>query len=344
MTLSAAEKSSMVHHACGSLAGNVGADLNPRSLLRYRGVVQPMQPPRKLGRGLGSLLSARHGFEESTSESDGRLWVSLDLISPSAEQPRKDLDRGLEGLAESLRKHGMMQPIIVTRREDGTFEILAGERRWRAARLAGMKSVPVLERAEPASLGERLELALIENIQREDLNPIERAQACQRLVAEHGYTQERVAERLGYQRSTVANLIRLLELPAELQADVSRETITAGHARALLQLQGTPLQDEAKKRIVEEDLSVRQAEQLCKAWAEHGAEPKHRARPRKPNWVADLQEKLTRELGLRTEVQLHAKGGGKVILHFQDLEQLDRLAQRFSGVSEAQELMEGELA
>jgi ParB family chromosome partitioning protein len=204
-----------------------------------------------------------------------------------------------------------------------------------------MKSVPVLERAEPANLGERLELALIENIQREDLNPIERALACQRLIQEHGYTQERVAERLGYQRSTVANLVRLLELPAELQADVSRETISAGHARALLQLQGTPLQEEAKRRIVEEELSVRQAEHLCKTWAENGATPRYHARPRKPSWLADLQEKLTRELGVRAELSLHAKGGGKLVLHFQDLDQLDRLAQRFGGVTEAQELLEG---
>lgn len=300
-----------------------------------------MNQPRKLGRGLGSLLSTRHGQEAAPTEVDGRLWVPLDQLAPSSEQPRKDLDKGLDALAESLRRHGMMQPILVTRREDGAFEILAGERRWRAARLAGMKSVPVLERAAPADAGERLELALIENIQREDLNPVERAAACQRLIEEHGYTQERVAERLGYQRSTVANLVRLLELPEELLADVSRETITAGHARALLQLQGSPLQAEAKKRIVDEGLSVRQAELLCKQWVAHGATPKHRARPRKPNWVADLQEKLSRQLGVRAELLLLARGGGKLVLHFQDLDELDRVSRRLGGPGEADELLEG---
>jgi len=300
-----------------------------------------MTQPRKLGRGLGSLLSARHGQESSESEGDGRIWVPLQDLSPSSEQPRRDVDRHIEGLAESLRRHGMMQPILVTRRPDGSWEILAGERRWRAAKLAGMKNVPVLERAAPADRGERLELALIENIQREDLNPIDRAQACERLMTEHGYTQELVAERLGYQRSTVANLVRLLDLPSELQDDVSRETLSAGHARALLQLQGNPLQQEARKRMVEEELSVRQAEALCKLWATQGVQPKHRARPRKPSWLAELQEKTSRALGVRTEIALLARGGGKLILHFQDLDQLDRLTRQLGGPSETDELLEG---
>jgi ParB family chromosome partitioning protein len=235
----------------------------------------------------------------------------------------------------------MMQPILVTQSEDGKLEILAGERRWRAAQMAGMKQVPVLIRPAAQSDGERLELALIENIQREDLNPIERGQACQRLIAQHGYTQELVADRLGYQRSTVSNLLRLLELPVELQSDVSRETLTAGHARALLQLQGSPLQSEARKRVLEEGLSVRQTEELCKEWSRKGATPKHRARPRKPAWVVDLQEKVARSLGVRTELQLLSKGGGKLILHFKDLEQLDGFTQRLGGRSEAEELLEG---
>lgn len=300
-----------------------------------------MTQPRKLGRGLGSLLSARHGLESTESEGDGRIWAPLEDLSPSSEQPRRDLDRNLEGLAESLRRHGMMQPILVTRLPNGQWEILAGERRWRAAKLAGMKNVPILERAAPADRGERLELALIENIQREDLNPIDRAQACQRLIQEHGYMQDHVAERLGYQRSTVANLVRLLDLPPELQADVSRETLTAGHARALLQLQGNPLQLEARKRLIDEGLSVRQAEELCKLWAAQGASPKHQARPRKPSWVADLQEKASRALGVRTEIKLLARGGGKLILHFQDLDELDRLTRELGGPSEAEELLEG---
>lgn len=300
-----------------------------------------MSQPRKLGRGLGSLLSTRHGQEEAPTAGEGRLWAGLEELSPSEEQPRQDFERGLAGLAESLRRHGMMQPILVTRRAGGGYEILAGERRWRAARIAGMKQVPILVREATQSAGERLELALIENIQREDLNAIERAQACQRLIEQHDYTQELVADRLGYQRSTVSNLLRLLELPEELQADVSRETLTAGHARALLQLQGNLLQAEARKRILEDGLSVRQAEQLCKDMSAKGATPKHRARPRKPAWVADLQEKTSRRLGVRTELMLLAKGGGKLVLHFQDLDQLDRLTRQLGGPSEADELLEG---
>lgn len=300
-----------------------------------------MTQPRKLGRGLGSLLASRHGSDDSPTDAEGKVWALVEDLRPNHEQPRKDFERGLESLAESLRRHGMMQPILVTKAADGKYEILAGERRWRAARMAGLKQVPILVRQATQSDGERLELALIENIQREDLNPIERAQACRRLVEEHGYSQDLVADRLGYQRSTVSNLLRLLDLPEPIQSDVSRETLTAGHARALLQLQGTTLQSEARKRIVEEGLSVRQAETLCKEWSLKGATPKHRARPRKPAWVVDLQERVARSLGVRTELQLLAKGGGKLILHFDDLEQLDRFAQGLEGPSEAQELLEG---
>lgn len=300
-----------------------------------------MTQPRKLGRGLGSLLSARHGQEEPTPQEDGSLWVPVESLEPSPEQPRREVEKGLEGLAESLRRHGMMQPILVTTGRDGRYEILAGERRWRAARIAGLKQVPILIRPPAQSAGERLELALIENIQREDLNPIERGLACQRLIQQHGYSQELVADRLGYQRSTVSNLLRLLDLPQELQGDVSRETLTAGHARALLQLQGSPLQIEARKRILEEDLSVRQAEALCKEWSQKGASPKHRARPRKAAWVVELQERIARSLGVRTELQLLTKGGGKLILHFQDLDQLDRFTQQLGGTSEAEELLGG---
>lgn len=306
----------------------------------YLDVISDMSNPRKLGRGLGSLLSTRHGQEEAQGDG-GRNWARWEDLQPSSQQPRKDVERGLERLAESLRRHGMMQPILVTRAGDGRFEILAGERRWRAAQLAGLKQVPILIRENTANAGERLELALIENIQREDLNPIERALACRALVQDHGYSQDLVADRLGYQRSTVSNLLRLLDLPEAIQDDVSRETLSAGHARALLQLQGNSLQSEARKRIVEEGLSVRQAEELCKSWSKKGATPKHRARPRKPAWVVDVQEKVSRALGVRTELMLLARGGGKMVLHFQDLEQLDAFTRRLGGASEAEELLEG---
>ncbi len=197
-------------------------------------------PSKRLGKGIGSLLSNKHATDSLGG--DGKLWVSRDEIRPNREQPRIALDKGVERLAESLRRHGMMQPILVTHRPEGGYEILAGERRWRAAELAGMKSVPVILREGTLSGDERLELALIENVQREDLDSIEKARGCSRLMTEYQLTQEEVALKLGYQRSTVANLVRLLDLPIEIQHDVSRETISAGHARALLQLRDSPLQ------------------------------------------------------------------------------------------------------
>ena len=292
----------------------------------------------KLGKGLNSLLSNRHASE--VSDGDGRRWAAVDALRSSSEQPRRALERGLEALSESLRRHGMMQPIVVTELEPGSFEILAGERRWRAARLAGLKSVPIVIREGVRDGGERLELALIENIQREDLDSIERALACERLLETYGMTQEQVAERLGYQRSTVANLVRLLELPQAIQDDVSRETITAGHARALLRLQGSTLQEEAWKSIKEDGLSVRGAEQLCASLEAGKRTPKHQPRPRKPSWAQDMQEKISRALGSRAEQKLHARGGGKVLLHFSDLDELDRLTKGLGLRSEVEELLE----
>jgi len=293
---------------------------------------------KKLGKGLGSLLATRHASESATEGAP--LWVPLDQLRQNQEQPRKDLQKGIKELADSLRRHGMMQPIVATAVKEGGYEILAGERRWRAARLAGLKSVPILVRVSPVSQGERLELALIENIQREDLNAMERASACQRLVEQYQLTQAQVAERLGFERSTVANLVRLLELPEAIQGAVSRETITAGHARALLRLNGNPLQIKALERIAKEGLSVRATEAMCKFMAESGLGPQRQVRPRKPAWVSEMQEKITRSLGVRAEVRLRQKGGGRLILHFQDLDGLDQLTQRWGLHEEAAELLE----
>lgn len=295
--------------------------------------------PKKLGKGLESLLSTRHAGEE-TSSSGGSLWVPVDQLQRNRQQPRKDLERGLEGLANSVRKHGIMQPIVVTRREGGDYEILAGERRWRAAQIAGLKSVPVVVREGVADDAERLELALIENVQREDLNPIERAQACHRLLEEFQLTQEQVAQGLGFNRSTIANLVRLLELPTEIQAGVSRGTISAGHARALLRLSGTPAQAIVYARIEKEGWSVRQTEKSCAQAVKGKLDPTHRPRPRQPPWVSDLQANLARGLGLRSEIQLRRQGGGKVIIHFADLDELDGFARRFELPSETEELLQ----
>ncbi|PCJ54546.1 MAG: hypothetical protein COA70_05345 [Planctomycetota bacterium] len=294
---------------------------------------------KRLGKGIGSLLSNRHGSEEVSS--DGKLWVSLDSLEPNTEQPRIAVDRGIERLAESLRRHGMMQPIVVTLQPEGNYQILAGERRWRAARLAGLSQVPIILREGTLSGEERLELALIENIQREDLDPIEKAKACSRLSKEYGLSQEDVATKLGYQRSTVANLVRLLGLPQEIQDDVSRETISAGHARALLKLSGTPLQAQAWKEIASRELSVREAESLCSEISKGERKPKYGTRGAKPAWAEEFQEKISRRLGLRAELKLHARGGGKLVLHFSEIDDLDRLSKDLDLPSEVEDLLGG---
>ncbi len=293
---------------------------------------------RKLGRGLDSLLT--RGPAEAAA--GGPAWVPLDALEPNPQQPRKDLERGLASLAESIARHGVMQPILVTpAEEDGKYRILAGERRWRASRLAGLKQVPVLIREAVGDAAMSLELALIENLQREDLDPIERALACQELLETHGLTQEEVARRLGYERSTVANLVRLLELPLEIQEHVSRGTLSAGHARALLRLQGRPEQGRILKAALAEGWSVRQTEAACKAAAEGRSRPVRKARPRKPAWANRLQEEITRRLGLRAEVKLLRRGGGQVVLHFADLDELDALARTLELPDEAGELLDG---
>jgi ParB family chromosome partitioning protein len=234
----------------------------------------------------------------------------------------------------------MMQPIIVTIDGDGKYEILAGERRWRAAAIAKQSKVPIIIREGRLSGEERLELALIENIQREDLDPIERASACKRLLDNHQLTQQQVADRLGYKRPTVANLVRLLDLPPDLQADVSRGTLSAGHARAMLQIGDEAGLARAKKEIIDGGLSVRATESLCKRIVAGSLGPSHRARPAKPAWAAELQEKLSRKLGCRAEMKVHARGGGKVVLHFSDLDSLDSVIQGLGLSDEADELLD----
>ncbi|MDP6963000.1 MAG: ParB/RepB/Spo0J family partition protein [Planctomycetota bacterium] len=296
------------------------------------------KPPQRLGKGIGSLLSNRHATD--TAASDGKHWVPHEDLRPSGEQPRLHLDRGIKELAESLRRHGMMQPIVVTQDANGNYEILAGERRWRAAKVAGLVKVPVVIREGSLTGEERLELALIENIQREDLDPIERATACQRLMGEYSLTQQQVADRLGYKRPTVANLVRLLDLPEPLRLNVSRGTLSAGHARALLSLDGEAEMLRAAKEIVDSEFSVRAAESMCKAMAAGKTPPPaHKARPAKPAWAAELQEKLSRKLGCRAEMKLHTKGGGKVVLHFADLDSLDRVVVSLGLNEEADELL-----
>src|SRR5574337_328447 len=208
-----------------------------------------------LGRGLGALLSSTSDGESIESTTD----LPIDSITPNSQQPRKDFnDKALHDLADSLRQSGVLQPIVVRRRGLG-YELIVGERRWRAAKLAGLTHIPAVVRE--ATDAQSLELALVENLLREDLNPMEEAEAYQRLLAEFGWTQEELAARVGKDRSSIANCLRLLKLPAIIQEDLRAGRLTMGHARALLSLTGEAAQLRLREEILAHSWSVRTTEE-----------------------------------------------------------------------------------
>lgn len=265
-----------------------------------------------LGKGLGSLLPDR---------AEDIIAIDVDRIIPGEQQPRKVFkDMALKELAASIKEKGVLQPIIVSRTGDGTFRLIAGERRWRAASLAGLKKIPAM--VKDVSSADSLEIALIENIQREDLNPLEMAEAFHRLIKDFNLSQEELSVRVGKERATVANYLRLLKLPDEIKSFVNDGTLTMGHARAILSIEGRPGQVEAARRIIHKGLSVREAENLAKTW---GAEGKKKSRVRKKDpQIESLQEKLIHSLG--TKVRIHHKGKkGSIEIEYYSLDELERL-------------------
>lgn len=265
-----------------------------------------------LGKGLGSLLPDR---------AEDIIAIDVDRIIPGEQQPRKVFrDAALKELAASIKEKGVLQPIIVSRTGDGTFRLIAGERRWRAASLAGLKKIPAM--IKDVSSADSLEIALIENIQREDLNPLEMAEAFQRLIKDFNLSQEGLSARVGKERATVANYLRLLKLPEEIKTFVNDGTLTMGHARAILSIEGRPGQVEAARRIIHKGLSVREAENLAKKW---GAEGKKKGRIKKKDpQIESLQEKLIQSLG--TKVRIHHKGKkGSIEIEYYSLDELERL-------------------
>lgn len=216
--------------------------------------------PRRLGRGLASLLG-----DDGTVAAAGPVGRSVPItdVHPNPGQPRQRLDEAaLATLADSIRRHGVVQPVVVRVRDGGGYELIAGERRWRAAGIAGLTEIPVVTR--DADAGVRLELALVENMLREDLSPIEVAQACATLIEDFGQTHQQVADRLGRSRPAVSNLVRLLELPEDIQERLDRGELSEGHGRALLMADGPRAQRQLADRVVREGLSVRQTEQLAR--------------------------------------------------------------------------------
>jgi ParB family chromosome partitioning protein len=285
---------------------------------------------RGLGRGLEALLGAAAAHAATPVSSgvtaamvagdDGALrHLPVDLIQRGKYQPRRDIDpESLQELADSIKAQGVMQPIVVRSISDHRYEIIAGERRWRAAQLAGLGEIPCLVRNVPDKAA--IAMSLIENIQREDLNPIEEAAALMRLQQEFELTQQEVADAVGKSRSTVANLLRLMSLQQDVRRLVEHGDLEMGHARALLGLEATR-QSQAARSVVAKGLSVRQTEALVRQLLEREKEP---APPKSidPN-IRHLQDDLSRRLGARVEIRHGAGGKGKLVLGYNSLDELD---------------------
>jgi ParB family chromosome partitioning protein len=287
--------------------------------------------PNALGRGIGALLPGAPpaaGFEAPAAVShDAPGEIPVDAIDPNPEQPRRDFDAAeLERLADSIRQHGVLQPIVV-RRAGGRYELVVGERRWRAARTAGLAKIPAI--IADVDERERLELALIENIQRCDLNPIELAHAFLNL-SEGGSTQEEIGRRVSLDRSSVANHLRLLELPRELQADLESGHIGMGHAKALLQLSNPERRRHLRDRIVNEGLSVRAAEQLARPAGGSRRSQAQRARTAVDPNLQRVVDLLRQRLQTRVRIQGGANRGRIEIEYFGE-EDLRRLSEILLG-------------
>jgi len=273
-----------------------------------------MAKVRGLGRGLDALL----GAEGEPASGDALATLAVDSLQPGRFQPRARMDQdALAELAESIRSQGVMQPILVRPLSEGRYEIVAGERRWRAARMAGLASVPALVREVPDS--HALAMALIENIQREDLNPLEQATGMKRLIEEFGMTHAQAAEALGRSRTGITNTLRLLELAPPVQELMRAGKLDMGHARALLGLP-TLSQIELAREAAAKQLSVRQVEHRVSTLLKRSVA---RPLPRGDRDVARLQEELSQELGTRVEIKPGKRGSGKLVLHYVSHDQLD---------------------
>jgi len=262
-----------------------------------------------LGKGLEALLP---------ETGDEVIPVDIDRIFPGQQQPRKKFkDEPLKELAVSIKERGVLQPIIVSRVGDGTFSIVTGERRWRAAALAGLKKIPAL--VKNVASKDSLEIALIENIQREDLNPLETAEAFNRLITEFNLTQEDLSRKVGKDRATVANYLRLLKLPHEVKLLIDNGDLSIGHAKAILTIEGKMQQIEAARKIAKRNLSVREAESLSKKTSKPQKVTLH-----KDPQVASLEEKLTKSLGTKVRIKPRGKKG-KIEIEYYSLDELERL-------------------
>ena len=279
---------------------------------------------RALGKGIDALLG-----EEEKQEGPGTLEVALSALRPNPSQPRKDfVDARLRELADSIRQKGVLQPVLVEAEADGRYTVIAGERRFRAAKLAGLERIPVI--VGRFSAEEKLEIALIENVQRENLTPIEEAQAYRRLMDMAALSQEQVAVKVGKDRSTVANSLRLLRLPEDMQSALSRGEMSPGHARAILMLVNPADQQLLFRRIVDRGISVREAEETAaglnrgKKAARKTAAGEKPSQGRKEPEIRAIEEKLIEKLGTKVEIKGTGKKG-RIEIAYYSTDDLERL-------------------
>jgi len=274
---------------------------------------------KALGRGLGSLIPEVNLSVSEPQEAVTEIEISR--IFPNKYQPRHIFeDKSLEELADSIKVNGIIQPVIVRHLDNGSYELVAGERRWRAARMAGLKKIPAI--VKDISNEKSLEIALIENLQRENLNPIEAAKGYQRLIKEFNLSQEEVSKRVGKERSTVANYLRLLTLPEKVRDYIFRSVLTPGHAKAILSIPDSEDQIRFADYLVSRGASVREAELLSKSWGIKRGKKRHIGQ-RDPN-LKDLEERLQRIFGTKVRIYPEKKGG-RIVLEYYTINDLNRI-------------------
>ena len=279
---------------------------------------------KALGRGLGALIPTR--ATEAPPPVAGLAEVPVDQISPNPYQPRKSFNEAsIEELARSVREHGIVQPLVVTRVGDRKYRLIAGERRFRAAQRAGLNKVPVVIK-EMTTDSDTLQIALIENIQREDLNPIEEANAYHQLHEEFGLTQEEISKQVGKERSTIANFLRLMKLPEGVKKLLASGQLSMGHARAILAVASPKKQEQLAQRVVKRNLNVRQTEVLAAEKSPKAAEPEKE----KDVFTRDAEDKLTRTLRSKVEID-RKRRGGVIHVRFGSEEELIRLVDEMMG-------------
>jgi ParB family chromosome partitioning protein len=279
-----------------------------------------MSQIKRLGMGLGALIGGEPEPVAAPAKSaEAAGTMEINTIRPNPYQPRTEFDsKEIESLAESLKKDGLLQPVVVRPAGAGFYQLVAGERRWRAAKLAGLPRVPVIIREVEDK--KMLELALVENLQRRDLNPMEKGRAFRQLMSLNGWTQEQLADSLGMGRPTVANFVRLLDLPPEVQEAVSRGTISMGHARALLAVTQRATMMQLLKRIVTEDLSVRAVEQMVTTKPASGSS---KSSKKVEPWIQQFEQKLMDKLGVRVQITPDS-----IVVSYASREQLTQVLRR----------------